>query len=156
MPSRSHARITGDRRVMTLLRQMADRTRSVEPAWPRVGDVFAENMAMQFDTEGAHLGGRPWAPLSPKYLAWKVKRGLDPRRLHATRQMMLSLTSRPMAVEQYFGNRAVFGTDDEKAHWHQNGTSMMPRRQIIRVTDDLADDVNSVLARYIFEERLTP
>ena len=156
MATRSHARIEGDRRVRTLLLQMADRTRGVEPAWPAVGDVIAENMALQFTSEGAHLNGRGWAPLSPKYLAWKVSKGLDPRRLHATRTMMLSLTSRPMAVEQYFPNRAVFGTDDEKAAFHQNGTDVMPRRQIINVTEDLADDVNSVLARYIFEERLAP
>jgi hypothetical protein len=150
----SHATITGDRRVKQLLSEMVDRTTGVEAAWPGVGDVIAEAMHEQFATEGSHLLGHKWAPLSPKYLAWKVKKGFHPERLRQTDQMRLGLIGRPMPIEEYRPMSATFGTDDEKAHWHQEGTSRMPQRQIINVTDDLADDVNSVLARYIFENRL--
>lgn len=151
----SSARIDGDRRVRQLLSEMADRTQGVEAAWPKVGDVIADAMTQQFQTEGAHLNGVQWAPLSPDYLAWKIRKGFRPERLRQTDKMRDSLTSRPMAVEVYGPMRATFGTDDQKAAFHQNGTSMMPRRQIITVTDDLADDVNSVLATYIFEDRLS-
>lgn len=151
---RSHATIRGDRRVAQLLSEMADRTRGVYFAWPSVGDVIADALDKQFEAEGAHFYSRKWAPLKPEYLAWKVKAGLDPRRLHATGAMRASLTSRPMSLEQYFGARAVFGTRDRKAAFHQNGTRFMPRRQIIRVTEDLADDVSSALARWIFDNRL--
>lgn len=151
----SHATITGDRRVTRLLEEMADRASGVEDAWPRVGDVIAGAMREQFRTEGAHLNGKQWAPLSPKYLAWKLRKNLRPERLRATDNMRISLTSRPlMAVEEYRRMSATFGTDDKKAGFHQHGTSLMPQRRIINVTDDLADDVNSVLARYIFENRL--
>jgi phage gpG-like protein len=70
--------------------------------------------------------------------------------------MRLSFVSRPMAVEEYRDMSATFGSDDEKAPYHQFGTRFMPQRQILNVEEggDLADDVNSVLARYIFEERL--
>lgn len=154
MPTGLHARIDGDRRVRQLLSEMVDRTQGVEPAWPGVGDVIASAMDDQFESEGVALLGRPWAPLEPRYLRWKVREGYDPRRLHQTGAMRQSLTSRPMAIEEYFPTSARFGTDDEKAAFHQNGTEFMPRRQIINVTDDLGDDVNSVLARYIFENRL--
>lgn len=154
MAGTSHATITGDRRVRQLLSEMADRTRGVEPAWPSVGGVIAKAMINQFATEGSHLLGHQWAPLSPKYLAWKLSKGFLTERLRQTDAMRVSLTSRPMAVEEYRPMSATFGTDDEKAHWHQEGTSRMPQRKIIEVTDDLADDVNSVLARYIFENRL--
>jgi len=153
--ARSRATIVGDRRVQTLLMQMADRARGVEAhAWASVGDVIAAAMTKQFDTEGSFLNGRQWAPLSPRYLGWKVARGLDPRRLHATGDMRASLTGRPMAIEEYSDHRGRFGTNDEKAGFHQSGTSQMPARVIINVTEDLADDVNSALARYIFDERL--
>ncbi len=149
-----HASIDGDRRVRQLLTEMVDRTRGVEKAWPKVGDVIADNLSTQFDSQGNHLGGAAWAPLNPQYLAWKIRKGFDPRILHQTGVMRASLTSRPMAVEEYRPTEATFGTTDPKAPFHQSGTTFMPARPIITVTEDLADDVNSVLARYIFEERL--
>jgi phage gpG-like protein len=156
VPGESHARIDGDRRVRQLLSEMADRTRGI-PAqtWEKVGDVIAGAMRQQFASEGSHLLGRQWAPLNPDYLAWKIGKGFRPERLRQTDAMRDSLISRPMAIERYEPLRATFGTDDEKAAFHQNGTSLMPQRKIIHVTDDLADDANSVLARYIFEDRLS-
>lgn len=150
-----HATIDGDRRVRQLLSEMVDRTHGVEVAWPAVGDVIADGLSRQFDSQGVHLGGARWAPLNPAYLAWKIRKGFDPRILHQTGDMRASLTSRPMAVEEYAPMSARFGTDDRKAPFHQSGTTFMPARPIINVTEDLADDVNSVLARYIFENRLT-
>lgn len=150
----SHATITGDRRVKQLLSEMADRTQGVESAWPGVGDVIADSMQQQFDTFGVALNGKAWAPLKPEYLAWKIRNGYDPRTLRKTRDMEASLTGRPMAIEEYFPMSARFGTNDKKAAFHQNGTKFMPQRKIINITEDLADDVNSVLARYIFEDRL--
>lgn len=154
MASRSHATIDGDRRVHQLLSEMADRARGVLPVWPKVGDYLAGEFTKQFDSEGAHFYSRKWKPLEPNYLRWKIKHGYDPRRLHQTGAMRDSLTSRPMAVETYSASSATFGTNDPKAKWHQNGTTNMPRRQIIRVTADLSDDVSSIIARFIFENRL--
>lgn len=152
----SHATIDGDRRVRQLLSEMVDRTQGVEAAWPAVGDVIAEHMHDQFASEGVHLTGRPWAPLQPRYLAWKVRHGFHSEKLRQTDTMRLSLVSRPFPIEEYRPTSATFGTDDPKAAFHQNGTRFMPRRQIIDVdtNPDFADDVSSVLARYIFEERL--
>lgn len=155
MPGRSHASISGDRRVRQLLSEMADRARGVEAVWPEVGDYLADEFGKQFDAEGAHFYSRRWKPLTPQYLRWKIRNGYDPRRLHQTGAMRASLTSRPMAIEQYGSSSARFGTNDSKAGFHQNGTKFMPRRQIIRVTVDLADDVNSIIARYIFDNRLS-
>lgn len=150
----NHATITGARVVRQLLSEMSDRTTGMEAAWPKVGDVIAGHLEEQFESQGTHLTGAPWAPLNPDYLAWKIRKGYDPRILHQKRDMRQSLTSRPMAVEVYEPMRATFGTDDEKAAFHQSGTDNMKQRKIINVTDDFADDVNQVLARYIFEDRL--
>ena len=156
MAGASHARIEGDRRVHQLLSEMVDRTQGVEAAWPAVGDVVAEAMYEQFASEGVYLTGKPWAPLKPDYLRWKIRRGFHPERLRQTDQMRLGLIGRPMPVEEYRPFSATFGTDDEKAGFHQNGTRFMPQRKIMEadVNPDFADDVNSVLARYIFENRL--
>lgn len=154
----SHATIRGDRRVMQLLSEMADRAAGIPPTvWALVGDSIADHMTQQFNSEGAHLGGAPWAPLSPPYLAWKIRAGFDPRKLHQTGAMRASFTSRPFPIEVYGDLTATFGSDDDKAAFHQHGTRFMPQRQIVDVdaNPDLADDVNSVLARYIFEDRLS-
>lgn len=152
--SKFTATIKGDRRVKQLLTEMSDRTRGVAVVWPKVGDVIAEAFADQFATEGVAMTGRRWAPLKPDYLRWKRKRGFRTEILRQTDEMRRGLVSRPMAVETYRPFSATFGTDDEKAEFHQSGTRFMPARPILEVTEDLADDVNSVLARYIFENRL--
>jgi len=151
-----HARIDGDRRVRQLLSEMADRTVGVEAAWPGVSRVLARHLQLQFDTEGVHLTGRPWAPLSPRYLAWKIRNGLDPRKLRATGSMERTFTGSPFPIEVYGPTSARFGSDDPKAKFHQSGTRFMPQRRILEVdaNPDVADDVNGVLARYIFENRL--
>lgn len=150
------ATIRGDRRVIQLMEEMKDKTRTVAVVWPQVGDVVAENMAEQFATEGVHLTGRHWAPLKPAYLAWKVRHGFHPEILRRTDAMAASLISRPMAVEEYRPFSATFGTDDPKAHFHQGGTRFMAERRIMDVdhNPEFADDVMSVIAKYIFEKRL--
>lgn len=152
--SKFSAKVTGDRRVKQLLSEMVDRTTGVQAAWPGVGDVVASAMADQFASEGVALTGRPWAPLKPAYLRWKRRNGFRPEILRQTDQMRGGLVSRPMAIEEYRPMSASFGTDDEKAEFHQGGTQFMAQREIINVNEDLADDINSVLARYIFEGRL--
>lgn len=151
----SGVEIEGDRLVMQLLSEMVDRTKDVSPAWPKVGDVIAGYMSEQFDSQGVKLTGGPWAPLNPDYLSWKIAKGFDPRILHQTGAMRASLTSRPMDIEEYQPQTARFGTRDEKAPFHQNGTQHMPQRKIMDMTPDFADDVNQVLARYIFEKNGT-
>lgn len=146
--------IEGSEAVRVLMSEMKDRTTGVEKAWPKVGQVIADAMTEQFDTEGVRLTGKPWAPLSPPYLRWKIRKGFDPRRLHQTGAMRRSLTSRPMAIETYGPTSARFGTDDPKARFHQGGTRRMPERTILAVDEDLSDDASQVLARYIFEDRL--
>ena len=148
------ATIEGSELVDRLMAQMADRTGDVSPIWPKVGDVVVDNMARQFDTEGAHFLGRQWSPLKPEYLAWKIRKGLDPRRLHATGDMRRSFTTRPMDVEEFYPDYAVFRSNDAKAPFHQSGTRNMPARRIFAMTEDFSDEITQVVARYIFENRL--
>lgn len=122
--------VLGIERVKRRLGSARDRSRDVRPAWAAVGDDVADAMAMQFMTAGA-AAGRPWAPLNPDYLAWKVAHNYDPRTLHRTRRMRDSLVSRPMDIEEYHAEYADFGSSDEKLPFHQYGTSRMPQREVL-------------------------
>lgn len=159
----SSARIDGDRQARALLRQMSARADDASPAWPAVGDVIAEQVGLQFDSEGSHFG-TPWDPRKPPTARTEQpgEQGFDPLRpdfgggplLVETGRLRDSFTSRPMSVEQYARQRAVFGSDDYRAPFHHDGTSDTPARPILRATDDLAEDVSDVLARYIIEGRI--
>lgn len=135
------------------LRDIADRAADVRPAWPYVGDTVAGAMVDQFETEGAS-GGAPWAPLSPPYLRWKIRNGFDPRKLRQTGAMRESLTSDPMAIEEYQPQQARFGSDDPKLHFHQSGTRFMPARPVLFMTPQLERDVARILVRYIVDGRV--
>ncbi len=161
----SSAKISGDREVRELLRAMRERARDAGPAWPKVGDYIADQVGRQFDSEGAHFG-TPWDPRRPDYgprarmggePGWDALRpdfGHGPL-LVQTGELRRSFTSRPMSVERYEPTRAVFGSDDYRAPFHQHGTDDTPARPILLATDLMAQDASAILARYIVEGRVT-
>lgn len=133
--------------------EIGRRSRDLRPAWPSVGDFMARTAAEQFATGGARLG-KPWAPLSPPYLRWKIKHGFDPRILIQTGEMRDSYVSRPMSVEDYRRKEASFGSDDPKAEFHQYGTRNMPARPVLFRTPEVDATVANVLAHYIATGRV--
>jgi phage gpG-like protein len=159
----SRVRVDGIREVRELLREMRARASDASAVWPKVGDHIAEQIGRQFDTEGAHFG-TPWDPRKPDYgTRAELEPGWDPMSpdyghgplLVETGELRDSFTSRPMSAEHYSPQEAVFGSDDYRAPFHHDGTSDIPARPIVRATDDLAEDVSAILARYIAEGRVT-
>lgn len=56
------------RRLEWVVLQLLD----LRPFWPKVVSMFIGWMRDQFESEGVYGLGHPWAPLSPKYAAWKA------------------------------------------------------------------------------------
>lgn len=145
--------VKGREKTKAAINAVALRTRRPTPAWPKVGVVMNKAVAKQFATKGAYFG-TPWKPLTPRYLSWKLAHGFPRDILIMTGQMRGTLVSRPMNIEEYMGNRAVFGTSNQKAIWHHHGTryrgqQVNPPRPILKATQPLAEDVADVLAEYI-------
>lgn len=148
---------TGIDETRQLLRGMAHRAGDLRPVWPVIGDAVAGEAALMFRTGGASAG-RPWAPLTPRYRAWKIKKHYDPRTLIRTGAMMRSLTSRPMGIENHAATYAEFGTRDPNLHWHEHGTRKMPARPVMRPLadvvfrrDPIATMVGDLIAAHIVE-----
>lgn len=95
------------------------------------------NAQDQFDSEGGH-GSGGWAALADSTVAEKDRLGLQPEILRATDALMSSLTRR--SDSQHFEERLspdslAFGTRVPYAIYHDTGTSRMPQRKPIELTD---------------------
>ena len=93
--------------------------------------------------------GEPWAPLRPS----TIKRKGHAIRLVERGDLKESLAGRSgdsirdVFREQGLGITAlVFGTSDEKAGFHQEGTSRMPARPPVGITDELTDEITEGVA----------
>lgn len=153
-------KVTGTRNASIKITDMRLRMKNLEPAWVKVGSYLSQVNRRQFATEGAYLG-KPWKPLKPDYLQWKVRNGYGGRKtLVQTGALRASFTSRPMSLEVISGNKAMFGSTDRKAVWHQHGTHRngkraIPARPIIVKTPKLSRDIADIIAEYIVHKSRT-
>lgn len=143
--SRIQVTVRGDQ--LDSVQAMLDRLQDLVPLWRRIGDTIADREARQWGTDGA-AEGTPWRPLNPHYVRWKVQHHFDQRILRQRGDLRASVVGRPMAIERYEGNSAVYGTDDDKAAWMKfgttrNGQEHVPARPFLVVNDELTSTVTS-------------
>lgn len=105
----------------------------------------------QFKSEGGSGASGKWAPLSARYIARKAALGGDGI-LVLTGRMRGSLTGPGGENVSRANNRATgfeyqFGTLDEKAPYHQKGTSNLPKRPPIDLTDQQINGIGIAMAR---------
>lgn len=156
----SSAQISGAQVLRRQLREMSDRAQDATPVWPRVGGVIAEASREAFNSAGFSITGTPWAPLSPRYLRWKIRNGFDPRILHKTGALRADMTSRPMGKEVYTPSTATFGTSLRSPKgapypkFLQGGTRYMPARPFLVVTPEMRDDITTILRDYVVSGRI--
>ena len=130
------------------LREMRRRVNDMRPVFQDFGDYMAGQFLLQFETEGAHFG-TPWEPLSPAYAAWKVSKVGPKPILQLSGDLMKSFTARPMSIERITRAEAEYGSDDFKAIFHQKGTSVMPARPIVRVTESMENELIRLATAYV-------
>lgn len=132
------------------LDRFGDNISNPQPLFEAIADSFARSQEDNFSSSGAVHGG--WAPLSPRYAAWKSARYPGAPILTLTGQLRASMTSRPFGVEIIDSRRMVVGTAVPYAKYHQQGTSKMPQRKIINPpTSGELRDWASTMHRFAFE-----
>lgn len=119
--------ITGDKKVAFNLRKVARSADNIEPVWARFGLYLSRQVARQFSSRGAFFG-TPWKPLTAKYRLAKRRSGGGSRLLVQSGQLRESFVGRPMRIEKYMGDSAEYGSDLDKAIWHQRGTHRNGKR----------------------------
>lgn len=140
--------VLGDAQVKAKLDVLRARVHNLIPAWREFARVLRRHNRAQFLTQGLQ-GGKPWAPLSPAYAAWKLAHYGPRLVLQRSGDLMEDLTGTPMGVERYTPRAAEFGTDIDYAKFHDTGTRYMPARKPMVTTPGLRRELNRVVAAHL-------
>lgn len=124
--------INGVEKTDESLTRFGARARDLRPAWDEIADSFGRWMTRQFDSQGSYSTGR-WAPLSPQYGKYKASHFPGTRILQRTSQLRNQLTQQPFGVDVREPGYLILGAALKIANYHQDGTSRMPQRQIIKL-----------------------
>lgn len=142
----------GVRRIQADLLRTGERAEHAGPAFEAIGDLIMDIEEEQFDTQGARTGRR-WAAIKPETIARKLRRGEDPRILHATLRLRESLTnaSHPDQIFHVVNNALIFGSSVFYGEIHQNrGLGRgRKRRRAIDFTPRDRRDIIRVMQRWI-------
>jgi phage gpG-like protein len=117
---------------------------------------WAKHELEKANAENFALGGLPsggWAPLSPRYAAWKSVHFPGSPVMVQTGELFRSLTSLTNSAETITPTSASFGTTVEYAKFHQYGTRKMPARTIIFCPIEFADNVADKARDHILNDK---
>ena len=142
--------VEGEEQVGRMLSRTTDRLDDLRPFLGAAAGFMAVAMEKQFNSEGGRTGG--WAPLSDRYAADKAERWGARPILVASGAMRDSLTgSGSGSVRREIGGDSLeFGTSVPYASYHQTGTSRMPQRRILDLTEDDRRGLMKLLQRHMF------
>lgn len=145
--------ILGDQVLARGFSRFGDKIQDFRPLWEDLKVDFHRIEDEQFDSQGAR-GGTPWAPLSPRYEAWKAK--------YFPGQPLLRLTGWMWGVFAV-GTGMMYTTEPLRlkieppmsyAGIHQRGNPRgnLPRRPVVVMTE--ADKENWVkrIHNYIYDK----
>ncbi len=124
----------GDKQVNRKLARVQEDIQDFTPAWEAMADDFQAAAQAQFASTGA-TGSGGWAPLSPVYAAWKARRFPGQPILVRSGRLRDTLTKRPFGVERIDPQQMAIGSDVSYGLFHQKGTSKMPRRRPVELTE---------------------
>jgi len=138
----------GDTQIDRTLLRMSMDVADARPAWEVLAGKFARAERKQFSSEGGYASGG-WAPLSPKYAAWKQRHFPGKPILERTGALKESLTQRPFGVEVLEPEFMVVGSGIDYGAYHQQGTSRMPQRRPVELTEADRRAWVNVIQRFI-------
>ena len=146
--------IEGEEQVSRMLSRTTEKIKDLAPFFEAAGTFMRTTMDEQFGSEGGRTGG--WAPLSARYAADKAKRYGSRPILQASGDMIASLTGQGSGnVSRTVGGDTLeFGTSVPYATYHQTGTSRMPQRRILDLTEGDRRGLMKLLQRHMFGARL--
>ena len=128
--------VLGQVQVDRTLGVLAAKVKDLRPAWEDIRHDFQAREDWVFKREGAVSGWDRWRPLNPVYAAWKRKHGFGSKILVKTGRLKRSLVSgSPDTIFESKPKSMVVGTRVPYAKYHQLGTSKMPKREPIRLTE---------------------
>lgn len=113
---------------------------------------FYDTMANVFAAEGAFEDRTKWAELSPNYRAWKQRKFPGRKILELTGKLKSSLITSGSEgnVSVVTPTEMSVGTTIPYAIYHQKGTSRMPMRKIIHLTQEQKLRWVHIIHKYLY------
>lgn len=146
MPTRLTFSVFGDAQVDRELVGIESAAEDLRPAWETLRGRFLTLERRQFASQGGYSGG--WAPLSPRYAAWKAVNFPGKTILRRTDHLYRSLTEGPdiAIIEPGY---MILGTSVVYAEHHQRGGGRLPRRRPVELPDSERREWVKVLQSFI-------
>lgn len=153
--------VGGEREFGNELFGMSARALHIQPAFESILEILREGVRQQYASKGARTGD-PWKPLNEQYRAWKISKGLDPRRMLATHDLYDSLaheTGDSIAVatndELAFGSKRASKKGKPVLAFHQSRKprSKIPYRPVVKLTDGDRQEIREVFRDHIISLR---
>ena len=124
----------GDTQLDRTLARIQERPQDARELWETLADRFRAIEARQFKSQGRY-GSGGWAPLSPRYAAWKAKHYPGKGILVRTGALERSLTQRPFCVEVIEAQNMAVGSNVSYGKYHQNGEGRNPQRRPVELPE---------------------
>lgn len=150
MPTRLEFEFFGEVQVNRTLERVALAAEDARPAWEAIANRFVAVERRHFRAEGGDKGSTgKWAPLSPRYAAWKARHYPGKPILERSGELLRSLTVRPLDVEVILPDRMVIGSAVAHGRYHQAGGPNLPRRRPVDLPDAERREWVKVLQRFL-------
>ena len=137
--------ILGDLVLERAVSRFADSVKDFSPVWERIRDDFHRIEEEQFETEGGRSGA-PWQHLSRvtqspggrrhiSYEEWKHKHFPGAKILYRTGAMWGQFVTGVGMTTEISPMRLLIQPNIPYAIYHQQGTSKMPQRRVVNLTE---------------------
>ena len=141
--------VAGEVQLHRAIQRFTDGVDDLRPLWPEMSQMFYDIEREQFTTEGGAGESGPWAPLSPRYAAWKASHYGGKGILERSGGLLASLTGGTGAIHETTKDSLRIGTSNRHAMFHQKGTRRMPARKVIDLSERNKRRLMKVLQGYL-------
>ncbi len=139
--------IEGETQLVRRLQKIGDNVKNAQPAFKEASDnlkqIFANDV---FNTQGAVIGEH-WNPLSPRYLAQKVKAGYPAEPLVRTGAMKNAFQTIVKADSATVWNAIAYF----KYHQSNKPRHVLPRRVMMKLGNEQKEMVVKVFHTYLYK-----
>jgi len=141
----------GDVALARAVSRYGDAVRNFKPVWQKIREDFHRIEAAQFDTKGGR-SGTPWAQLSPRYAAWKMKYFPGMPLLQLTGLMWAQFavgTGMRTIIEPL---KLLMAPTMQYPVYHQQGTKSSPMRKVVALTEADKSSWMKMIHNYIYDK----
>ncbi len=142
--------VQGEEKLKVALTNMADAIDDLRPYWNEVQQEFYRIEKQAFASEGTSGESGKWSALSPRYAVVKFKRWGAVPILTASGTLRDSLTSETSgSIVRKEKDELTVGSSVPYGRYHQSGTSKMPARPPISLTENNRADLLRKLTKQL-------